>query len=233
MIDITFDFRSDTPIGEDPDKYSQTLKAYHQLLWSKGLPNGEVMELKKGNGLYYLTWKDFDFGSDSIIVELRYERNREIIEQLRQSVGDIERFYEDLIRRSYTIGGMIIFPKHRNSMNQIRGMNAKISDRWDFTMECIRRYYKGEWSPLYKTIDNDKEFFDLFIDFRGYVDFFFLQDCVSEDYSKVNIWCGDASFERNGLPESIEDYLQFIDAEHEFLDKRNRRIQEYCAKHNL
>ena len=76
MIDITYDFRQDTPKGKDPDKYSQTLKTYHQLLWSKELPNGEVMDLKKGKGLYYLTWKNFDFGSDSIIVELRYERRR-------------------------------------------------------------------------------------------------------------------------------------------------------------
>lgn len=72
MIDVAYDFRQDTPKGKDPDEYSQTLKTYHQLLWSKELPNGEVMDLKKGKGLYYLTWKNFDFGSDSIIVELRY-----------------------------------------------------------------------------------------------------------------------------------------------------------------
>ena len=143
MIDITFDFRSDTPIGEDPDKYSQTLKTYHQLLWSKALPNGEEMELSKGKGLYYLTWKDFDFGSDSIIVELRYQRNKRIIDEVGRIVGNIEAYYEDLVRRSYSIGGMIIFPKHINSMNQARGRNALISDRWDLTLECIRRYYSG------------------------------------------------------------------------------------------
>ena len=36
-IDITFDFRSDTPAGEDPDARSPTLRRYHQLLWSKPL----------------------------------------------------------------------------------------------------------------------------------------------------------------------------------------------------
>lgn len=232
MIDITFDFRSDTPTGEDPDKYSQTLKAYHQLLWSKALPNGEVMELEKGSGLYYLTWKDFDFGSDSIIVELRYQRNKRIIDEVGRIVGDIEAYYEELVRRSYSIGGMIIFPKHINSMNQARGRNPLISDRWDLTLECIRRYYNGESSPLSKIIENDKEFYDLFVNFKGYVDFFFLQDCVSKDYS-VDIWCGDASFKRSGLPETVEDYFEFIRKEHEFLDKRNMRIQEYCIKHGL
>ena len=82
-------------------------------------------------------------------------------------------------------------------------------------------------------IESDKECYDLFVDFKGYVDFFFLQDCVSEDYSTVNIWCGDASFEKSGLPETVDDYFQFIREEHEFLDKRNNRIQKYCMKNHL
>ena len=43
MIDITFDFRTDSK-GRDPDTYSPTLNAYHRALWSKELPNGEVMK---------------------------------------------------------------------------------------------------------------------------------------------------------------------------------------------
>ena len=73
-------------------------------------------------------------------------------------------------------------------------------------------------------IESDKAFYDLFVDFKGYVDFFFMQDCVSEDYSSVDIWMGDASFKENGLPKTVEDYFKF---------KRNQRIQEYCIKHNL
>ena len=88
---------------------------------------------------------------------------------------------------------MVIFPVHPNSMNQRRGMNTLISDRWDLTLECIRRHYAGEDSPLSKVIEADKAFYDLFVDFKGYVDFFLLQDCVSGNYSSVNIWMGDAS----------------------------------------
>ena len=44
-IDITFDFRRDTPEGKDPDTYSKTLRRYHQLLWSKRLPGGELFDL--------------------------------------------------------------------------------------------------------------------------------------------------------------------------------------------
>ena len=128
---------------------------------------------------------------------------------------------------------MIIFPVHVNSMNQRRGMNILIADRWDLTLECIRRHYAGEESPLTKVIEQDRAFYDLFVDFKGYVDFFFLQDCVSEDYSSVNIWMGDTSFRKSGLPETVEDYFRFLLKEHIFLDKRNRRIQEYCLKNDI
>ena len=33
----------------------------------------------------------------------------------------------------------------------------------------------------------DRGFFELFADFRGYVDFFLLQDCVSKDYEEVKL----------------------------------------------
>ena len=237
-IDVGFDFMTDTTRtrnGElkDPDFYSPTLKTYHRLLWSKPLPNGEVMDLKECKPPYYLTWKDFDFGSDSIIVEMNYSKDAEIINQVKQSIDDFDTYYNNLLHRSYTIGGMIIFPRHRNSMNQMRGMNSKIADRWDLTLECIRRYYAGEESPLSKVIETDKAFYDLFVDFRGYVDFFLLQDCVSDDYSKVDIWMGDVSFEENGLPKTVDEYLGFIQKEHEFLDKRNKRIKQYCIDLSL
>lgn len=242
MIDVTFDFTTDSPgywdgfwekndllggAGSDPDEKSPTLKRYHRLLWSRRLPCGEVMELQEGKSSYYLKWKDFYFGSDSIIVEFRYYNYIHMIEQVKQRLSDYRAFYEDQIRKSYTIGGMIIFPQHRNSMNQMRGMNRKISDRWDLTLECIRRYYSGEESPLSKVIESDKAFYDLFVDFKGYVDFFFLQDSVSADYSSVDIWCGEGDFSGSGLPATVDEYFLFIEREMEFLKRRNARIEEF------
>ncbi|MBE6063437.1 MAG: glycogen/starch/alpha-glucan phosphorylase [Clostridium butyricum] len=112
-------------------------------------------------------------------------------------------------------------------MNQNRGRNRLIDDRWDLTLECIRRYYEGEKSPLYETILSDKDFYDLFVDFKGYVDYFFLQDCVSSDYSSVNKWCGDFNYVNRGLPKTVEEYFAFIHAKYDFLRKRNQRIKEY------
>ena len=55
------------------------------------------------------------------------------------------------------------------------------------------------------------------------MDFFYLQHCVSEDYSSVDIWMGDALFRENGLPKTVEDYFGFLVKEHIFLDKRRFR----------
>ncbi len=248
MIDITFDFTTDSPRywdgfwdrndglgcgGCDPDSKSPALNLYHSILWSKQLPNGEYLNLKREKSPYHFSWNSFYFSSDSIIVGLRYQKYKHIIEQVKERVGDYKTYYEDLIRKSYTIGGMIIFPIHPNSINQRKGCNPYISDRWDLTMECIRRFYLREDSPLYKVLLSDKDFFDLFVDFKGYVDFFLLQDCVSSDYAKVDIWCGDTTFKKSGLPETVDDYFTFIDKEFKFLEKRNLRIKEYCTEHNL
>ena len=87
MIDTTFDFRSDSN-GKDPDGYSPTLNKYHQVLWSKELPNGESMNLKSEGPPYTLHWKGFILSSDSIIVELKYEKNKRIIDQVCEIVDD-------------------------------------------------------------------------------------------------------------------------------------------------
>jgi hypothetical protein len=53
LIDITFDFRSDTAPGKDPDTFSPTLRTYHQLLWSKPLPSGQLFRLDVSGPPYY------------------------------------------------------------------------------------------------------------------------------------------------------------------------------------
>lgn len=247
MIDISFDFTSDSPdywrnfwdnnggLGagnSDPDSASKMLQKYHQILWSRKLPCGETMKLNCGSGSNYLTWKDFRFGSDSIIVSFRYKRKRELINAVASALLDYRSVMEDYIRRSYTIGGMTIFPKHRSSINQNKGRNPFIADRWDLTLECIRRYYLGETSPLFETLVRDKDFFDLFVDFKGYVDYFFFQDCVSDDYSKVKIWLGSGDLREDPFPKTAEEYLCWINTELQFVTKRNQRI-DFFQKNDL
>lgn len=223
-IDTSFSFLTDAS-GKDPDSYSKTLQRYHQALWSKDLPCGEKMQLVcRGSGPYYLTWKNQFFASDAIIVDFRnHVRYANMIRKIKSELPDwfdeLERTFDPI---SYTIGGMTIFPQHRYSINQMRGF--RVFDRWDMTLDCIRRYYKGEISPLYKYMLADKTFFDLFVDFRGYVDYFFFQDCVTDDYSKVIFWDGNGNENEKKYPQSSADYKLWIERELDFLDKRNKRI---------
>lgn len=79
QIDVNETFLDDTPDGKDPDKSSKLCQTYHKLLWSRKLPNGEYINLEYGKNGSYLVWKNFDFGSDSIITSFRWDNNQELI----------------------------------------------------------------------------------------------------------------------------------------------------------
>ena len=53
---------------------------------------------------------------------------------------------------AYTIGGIMVFPGNQVdrkwTINQARGCTRSISDRFDLTLECIRRHYSDWESPL-------------------------------------------------------------------------------------
>ena len=69
---------------------------------------------------------------------------------------------EELKEKVRTIGGHILFPAHKKNgftINQARGISKKICDRFDLTLECIRRLYLNETSPLYDTLLNYEDFF--------------------------------------------------------------------------
>ena len=229
-IDITFDFRSDSK-GPDPDTSSPTLKRYHQALWSKPLPNGEYLHLTTDN-CSYLRYKDMYFGSDSITASFRYERNRDLLRHVEQAMPSLSEYFDRYEHKTYTIGGEIIFPKHQGSINQARGCSRKICDRWDLTLECIRRYYAGEPSPLDAALHRDEDFFELFTDFKGYVDFFLLQDCVNEKY-QVKLWLDTQLFENDPMPKTVDEYLSWINSQLDFVEKRAKRIADYCRENEM
>lgn len=237
MIDVTFDFTKDTLhywddywedglLGRskhDPDKESKTLREYHRQLWSKELPCGQKLILRS-DPVHYLSWQDLRLGSDSIIVSFRYKNNQDMIRQVADSIVDWQEYIEGYLKKSCTIGGYMVFPKMRNSINQARGCNRFIRDRWDLSMECIRKFYAEEKNPLFPILQRNKFWFDLFVDFKGFVDFFFLQDCVSSDCNKVNFWLGDGEFVSDPLPKSVDAYKKFLERELDFVEKRNDRI---------
>jgi hypothetical protein len=156
MIDTTFDFRTDTPPGKDPDSHSPTLRRYHKLLWSKPLPSGIRFELVDSTPQVYLHHKskmgEFWLSSDAVIPTFTREyKIRNIIEQIPSDELDL---FNTI---GYTIGGMMLFPGHRvgqkMTINGARGFHPRIKDRFDLTVECILRHYRGEWSPLQDTLN--------------------------------------------------------------------------------
>ena len=55
FIDVAYNFYMDSE-GQDPDKYSPTLRKYHQILWSKELPTGGRFELTDTSPAKYLSY---------------------------------------------------------------------------------------------------------------------------------------------------------------------------------
>lgn len=228
--DITFDFRSDTPPGRDPDAFSPTLRRYHKLLWSKPLPGGVIFELDATSPSVYLIHRsevgEFFLSSDAVVPS--FTRERRVAHVIKQvSVEELNAFNTI----GYTIGGMMIFPRNRigrkMTINGARGFHPRIKDRFDLTVECIRRHYRNEPSPLSHTLARYMDFFGLFGDFRGYVEFFLLQDLVTVDCSSVRFFMPFDDFKNSPLPPNPEAYRAYMRLAVQFIEARNSRILEF------
>ena len=226
VIDTTFDFRVDTPPGADPDSRRPTLRRYHQLLWNKPLPSGEMLTLSTSVPRRYLSHTsergDFNFTSDAVMQSFtRWTRMQPIIAQVPEHEN------EQFRTIGYTIGGMMIWPGQRrpgsNGINSARGTNHRIADRMDLTLECVRLYYLGQDSPLFKTFAVYHDFFDLFETFEGFVDFFLLQD-LTDGHGKVMQFLPLNDFTTRGWPTDLSSYLDFRARSIEFIVARNERI---------
>jgi len=226
-IDITFDFRSDTPPGKDPDSFSPTLRSFHKLLWSRPLPSGTLFTLDDTRANAYLYHQsalgEFFLSSDSAIHSFsKWASMAHIIDQFKG--GEIEEFRS----LSYTMGGMIIFPGNRidgkSTINGARGFHPLIKDRIDLTLECIRRHYKNQTSPLAEALTRYSDFFVLFKNFQGYVEFFLLQDLVAEDFSDIKFLMPFDDFKTPAAPKTLDAYISFKDRAMKFVGERNQRI---------
>ncbi len=142
---------------------------------------------------------------------------------------------EELYRAGLTIGAYILFPNRRidgkHTINQARGVNSLIDDRFDLTLECIRRFYSGIGSPLYKTLQRYKSFFELFQDFEGYTRFFLLDDLVDENRN-IRFYLPFDGFTAPPIFRDTSDYLDYKHNVLKFIHSRNRRIADYSLSMN-
>ena len=225
QIDVSFDFRTDAT-GPDVDSSSPTLKKFHQKLWSRELPNGEIFALSDNAGGRYLTYDQgerfFHLSSDSISNSYR---NNKRMSGIVKEIDALASKFQDI---GNTIGGYIIFPSKSHekgmSINQERGVNHKIADRFDLTLECIRLHYLNEPSPLEAVLKRNSDYFRLFETFNDYVKFFYLDDIVGSDFNSVNFFLAPEGFVRGGLPQTQAEYLRYMDKSMDFTVKRNERI---------
>ena len=169
---------------------------------------------------------EFRLASDTVIPSFRKEA---------RIAPFTEQYPEELARFNtigYTIGGMMLYPGNRidkkMTINGARGFHPQIKDRFDLTVECTRRYYLGERSPLSDVLKRYEDFFALFRDFRGYVDFFLLQDLVTEDGSTVKFFTAFDDFRTSPLPSSLEEYSTYRNLAIEFIEARNQRILHFA-----
>ena len=211
----------------DPDSASPTLRAYHQQLWSKPLPSGELFNLERAPGAYLTHTShlgDFKLSSDTISNSLRSNKRRaSLIAQIPSVKLDA---FQAL---GSTVGARILFPGNRvdgkSTINVARGFNAQIADRFDLTLECIRLHYLGQASPLAATLNRYANFFGLFGSFEGYVDFFLLGNLVHDGRVKFYL-AFDGEFGQ-ALPNTLDEYNEYMANTMKFVAARNLRISKW------
>ena len=225
LVDVNFDVRSDAN-GKDPDQHSPTLRRFHKVLWSKELPIGERLELFDDHPGAYLyaevQGRPFTLSSDGVIPTFTMrKRLQAMLSALPQN--ELEQF-RDL---SYKVGAFMIFPSNcldgRMTINGAKGFNSRISDRFDLTLECIRRHFSNDVSPLSETLDLYRGWFELFVDFRGFVDFFLLQDFIKDDY-RVDFHMPFDDFKTIASPPDLPTYLLYKAKVAAKTNARSRRI---------
>lgn len=227
IVDTKFNVYSDAQ-GGDPDSTSQTLRLYHRILWSKPLPNGKIFELSDNkNGVYlyhYSEQGEFFLGSDAITHS--YKNNKRKYWLTRQIPNEVNELFDT----GSTIGAYTVFPNNRidgkHTINQARGVNSLIDDRFDLTLECIRLFYLGQQSPLFDTFLRYEKFFDLFENFIGYIKFFLLDDLVDEN-QKIKFYLPFDDFKTKPIFSDINEYLFYKNGVMNFIKSRNNRIEIY------
>jgi Family of unknown function (DUF6994) len=234
-FDPTFDFRSDAG-GDDPDSTSPTLRDYHMLLWSKPLPDGAYFELDDITAGAYLHHRsehgEFFLASDAAIPTfIRYLRIPDFVRLIPKSQRD------EFDTITYQMGGMMLFPGNKidgkQTINGAKGFNRQICDRLDLTVECIRQHYQHNLegnNPLADVLSRYGDFFALFEDFGGFVDFFLLQDLVSDDFSSVRFFMPHEGLGTSPLPSTLDSYQVYRKSAVEFVEARNRRMTDYAAR---
>jgi len=227
-IDITLNLGEDAK-GKDPDIYSATLKKYHKILWGKELPSGSQFTLSDSSSGKYLVHQttnlSIELGSDCIANSYANSKSKEMVQILSEVPRETVHSFFNL---NNTIGAFILCPSSRvnrkMTINGARGFNPLIADRFDLTLECVRRHYAQEASPLAEVLTRYEEFFNLFQTFENYVEFFFLKNLLTSSGS-INFFIKNREpFEDRAYPKGAHEYLEYRENSMNWINARNQTI---------
>jgi hypothetical protein len=239
-IDPDLDFASYYQTGRDPDRDCERLYQWHRALWGRSVPGAAPFELEiihdRGYGLRLRSAKnpEIRLASDSIIPTWSTPSwtNRFAPDLVAEIAKDANDFY----RIACTIGGYIVLPRNRTgqtgqTINQARGTHPAIADRFDLTLECIRRHYSepAAENPLGSRLAAYGDFFVLFNDFDTYVRFFLLDDLITEDRDAVRSLISGEPLREFRVPAFAETAAEYADYRHrtiKFVTARNARIRQ-------
>lgn len=239
-IDPDLDFASYYQDGRDPDRDCERLYLWHRALWGRAVPGVGPFDLEViyhrgyGMSLGVPDGAEFWLGSDSIIPTWSAPGwTRRFAADL---VAEIARDSNEFYRIASTIGGYILFPRNRagqtgQTINESRGIRSAIADRFDLTLECIRRHYSepGAANPLGERLAYYDDFFALFGDFDTYVRFFLLDDLVIESRDAVrSLVTGHplAGFSASAVAANAAEYAEYRQRSIAFVTARNERIRQ-------
>ncbi|WP_298891716.1 hypothetical protein [uncultured Serinicoccus sp.] len=238
-IDPDLDFASYYDGGGDPDQTCERLYQWHQALCLRPVESVGPFEIDITYDYAYglrLRTPDgttFRLGSDGIIPT--WSTPGYLSRFPPELAAEVALDADDFFRLASTIGGYVLFPRNSagqtgQTINQARGVNRQIADRFDLTLECIRRHYQNPEldSPLAGRLNYYRDFFALFRDFDTYVRFFLLDDLVTSD--RKGVWSLLTAsvlndFPAAGFATSPMEYAAFRRNSIQFVRARNRRIQ--------
>jgi hypothetical protein len=239
-IDPDLDFASYYHQGGDPDRDCERLYLWHQALCSRPVEGVDPFTIEVTyEGAYglRLTTADgstFRLGSDGIIPTWSTPGWTSRFEP--ELVAEISRDRDDFFRIASTIGGYVLFPRNGDgqsgpTINQARGVHPQVADRFDLTLECIRRHYLAPAmeSPLANRLNYYSDFFALFRDFDTYIRFFLLEDLVTADREGVrSLMTGEVirEFPQPAYATTVVEYANHRANSVAFVQARNARITQ-------
>ncbi|HEM3684421.1 TPA: hypothetical protein U1D20_001916 [Streptococcus suis] len=145
---------------------------------------------------------------------------------LKKDVSQVD--IKELLKVSRTIGGHIFFPRWQisnikvniKSINMARGgeficknkNRLGFYDRFDMLLFDMKRWYEGNSCQLKEEFDSNKIWLDLFIDFRGFIDYFSLNGFVNDKYEVINLTHIEKVIDgfESYIPDNTFQYIEYF-----------------------